>query len=841
MRGGLDGLHRWLRALLAPVRFFMIMFPKRLLALALFTALAVMPPCVLRAQWVQTNGLYWGNIGSFATDGHTLFLGITSGGGVFQSTNSGLNWFVDTEGIAQNDNLEKLLGSNGSEVFACGEAYTYYWSHDSARWIQVGYARETASFGYKDTDLFEGSYYGEIERSTDNGLTWTLVDAGLNPQHLYMVTSFAVIDSFLFAGADYGIVRSSDNGDHWTEMDSTNDSLNITCLFVSGENLFAGAGGVLLSTDYGEHWNDISNGLPSSRFGVDALAEIGSTLFAGTYGGGIYISNNNGSSWQSANSGLPNEYISALSVRGDTLLAGTIDGVFTSTDSGRTWSEANNGLISLAASSLIVAGNTLYASDDDGGDVLLYRTYDSGTHWTMCKDSVSTQSNYSLESISSLFSEGPNLYACNFGVFLTTDTGAFWASRSNGLPANGVICLAVKGTNLFAGTNSGVFVSTDSGASWSDANGGLLSASSITSLLVIGSHVVAGTGSEGVFVTSDNGQTWTPANDSLTDLDVNTLVNIGPDVFASTGGGIFRSNINSGLIWTSVGGGLGAPFAVSGNTLFAASEGSISASFDDGENWVEEDSGFNTNTLVESFAVYDSSLFVGLYPNGSSGPTIWRRPLSEMSTLPYKLGASADTLDLGDIPVGNNSLQTLTVSNVGKVPITILSFQLSPVQKAFSTSDLSGEVELNPGESFTLEVFFQPTTAGEFSANLEIFSEAASVNIIFIGKAYGDDGVNLQPNHASMLTMYPNPFSQSTQITFTSPTSGYAEVSIVNMLGVEVARLFSGELGAGEHSFEWDAGKDACTTGMYECLVRMNGQMDDRSSAVETLPVVLMR
>jgi hypothetical protein len=31
------------------------MFPKRLLALTLFAALAVMPPCVLRAQWVQTN------------------------------------------------------------------------------------------------------------------------------------------------------------------------------------------------------------------------------------------------------------------------------------------------------------------------------------------------------------------------------------------------------------------------------------------------------------------------------------------------------------------------------------------------------------------------------------------------------------------------------------------------------------------------------------------------------------------------------------------------------------------------------------------------------------------
>jgi hypothetical protein len=59
--GSRRGLQIWrsygakkLRALLAPVLFLILtMLPKRLLALTLFAALAVMPPCVLRAQWVQ--------------------------------------------------------------------------------------------------------------------------------------------------------------------------------------------------------------------------------------------------------------------------------------------------------------------------------------------------------------------------------------------------------------------------------------------------------------------------------------------------------------------------------------------------------------------------------------------------------------------------------------------------------------------------------------------------------------------------------------------------------------------------------------------------------------------
>ena len=60
----------------------------------------------------------------------------------------------------------------------------------------------------------------------------------------------------------------------------------------------------------------------------------------------------------------------------------------------------------------------------------------------------------------------------------------------------------------------------------------------------------------------------------------------------------------------------------------------------------------------------------------------------------------------------------------------------------------------------------------------------------------------------------------------------------MNLLGVEVARIFSGELAAGEHPFTWDASVgatgDGCATGMYECLIRMNGR-------VERLPVMLTR
>ncbi|HEX5316423.1 MAG TPA: T9SS type A sorting domain-containing protein, partial [Candidatus Kapabacteria bacterium] len=83
----------------------------------------------------------------------------------------------------------------------------------------------------------------------------------------------------------------------------------------------------------------------------------------------------------------------------------------------------------------------------------------------------------------------------------------------------------------------------------------------------------------------------------------------------------------------------------------------------------------------------------------------------------------------------------------------------------------------------------------------------------------GISSVSAQPISITQdILSYPNPFSQSTQLAFTTASAGYADVSIVNALGAEVAHFFSGELGAGNHSFAWDA--LGVAPGSYWCIVR---------------------
>jgi hypothetical protein len=97
---------------------------------------------------------------------------------------------------------------------------------------------------------------------------------------------------------------------------------------------------------------------------------------------------------------------------------------------------------------------------------------------------------------------------------------------------------------------------------------------------------------------------------------------------------------------------------------------------------------------------------------------------------------------------------------------------------------------------------------------------------------FGISSVSSQPVIQNNVSSYPNPFSARTQISITASESGYAEISIINALGAEVARLFSGELGAGDHSFFFDASDLA--PGNYWCVMRINGR-------VETLPMTVLR
>jgi hypothetical protein len=145
--------------------------------------------------------------------------------------------------------------------------------------------------------------------------------------------------------------------------------------------------------------------LPDWAF-VNSIVFSGTNLFAGCSYDGVFLSTDNGDNWTAVNNNLTNTDVNALAVIGNSLFAGTnYGGVFLSTDNGANWAEVNTGLVgmNMVVLSFGVSGTNLFAGTEDG-------------------------------------------------VLVTSNNGTNWANISSGLNSMRIVSLAVKDSNLIAGS-----------------------------------------------------------------------------------------------------------------------------------------------------------------------------------------------------------------------------------------------------------------------------------------------------------------------------------------------------------------------------------------------------
>ncbi len=390
----------------------------------------------------------------------------------------------------------------------------------------------------------------------------------------------------------------------------------------------------------------------------------------------------------------------------------------------------------------------------------------------------------------------------SFILLLFFLSGAQYASAqwrtTNGPGGNDIFGLSAIGTNIFAGNNTGVFLWSGD-TEWMSAG---LSGTGIQTLVSTGNDLLAGT-SAGLYITGDLGADW--------DLELNSqyifafaFAPSGPNLVVGTDNGIFVST-NGGTVWNPSNDSIYAEFAlaVSGSNLVAGGDG-ISISNDNGMAWNLINNAL-TGIDVLALTASGNALFAG---TDGSGVFI--------------------SMDNGESwNEVNNGLPDSTVNAIAAIGSKLF----------VGTQDSGVYLSTNNGQNW-LQVNDSLT---EYFTG--VYSFASDGTYLYAGTGGGvwrrelaqfngiDDGVT-QPAPEPSLSVYPNPFPQSTTIHFTTPESANAEVTIVNILGAMVAHVFSGELATGDHSFAWDA--NGLPPGMYECIVQMNGE-------VQQIPIILSR
>lgn len=207
---------------------------------------------------------------------------------IYRSQNDGITWdsvFVGVSGASS------IVKSNGY-IFSDVDGYLYRSEDSGTSWTPITpdsiFSGVGGPLASNEGVLYVSAYHRGLYRTSDNGITWTLINIGLENSIVY---SMVINDSTLFVGTGgtgYGVYRSNNNGLNWVSINIglPNNSI-VSSLTLSGHNLIAAIGdSIYLTMNSGENWINVSAGLNLEGYGyVNTLVVMGEYLLAGTNDG----------------------------------------------------------------------------------------------------------------------------------------------------------------------------------------------------------------------------------------------------------------------------------------------------------------------------------------------------------------------------------------------------------------------------------------------------------------------------------------------------------------------------------------------------------------------------
>ena len=633
--------------------------------------------------------------------------GPLTGAGAFKTTDGGAGWASINNGLF--DSVVNVLWvdqTNPNIVMAGTENAGIFKSVDGGQtWGRTaGFGSTSELVSTADGTILAATAAG-IAQSNDSGTTWKLIQSTASP-----VRALATGGGVTIAGLKSGAVlmQSAPNAAWQTVLNSGHEVPSVAIDPSSPTIAYAVVGccpGALFGTSNGGlTWAAVT--APTGPQAV-AMSPASHLLYlAGN--GSMFSTSNTGQTWTAiANAAFDIRKI-FLAPDDSAAFIGTDQGLYETLNRGSTWVSLSGTASSSILTAVAVRGSTVLTAVQDFGGIV---SFDAGTSWqqqstgpagedgTVLINAANPASCYAYTTLGYQYS----MDGCHTFRF-TTATGLGVSSYVQPGGVNIVAVDPVTPSRVYAASQSGVFMSVDSGVTMTPTNWALTQA---TAIAVDGRTIYVGTTS-GLFQTLDGGATWTrlslagaagyPTTIALDPRDSHVVL-VGLSQGPARGGGVLKST-NTGSSFRLVNAGLpvrdarllccgvdilAVRFSPESGLALATTTGAY-VSTDIGEHW-QDITADSVPTYVSDVAWDGDYLYAATFGGG-----VLRAAKS--SLLIPALRAPSPPAGLSAAASGNSVTLTWNAPPSGSAPSTY-------VIEAGSSSDLSDLARVSTGSPAT--------------------------------------------------------------------------------------------------------------------------------------------